>query len=305
LTISGEFQSPVVDAHAFNGHSMVGRLQRVLVCSPHSAGWSQPSVADHWQELSFFHAPDFVTAQAQHDELCRQLESAGAEVLHLPSAADLSLDAVYTHDPSLASDHGLIGLHPGKPNRIPEAQRHVEFCRSLGMPVLGKIAPPGKTEAGDMVWLDSSTLLIGQGYRTNNAGIAQIRALLHPHGVEVLSAPLPYGTGPAACLHLMSLMSLLDEETALVDLPWLAVETVELLQSRCYRFIEIEYSERGTLACNVLSLGDKRLLALADNRATNQKLREAGFDVKTFPGSELCVNGGGGPTCLTRPLLRA
>ncbi len=229
----------------------------------------------------------------------------GPRYSSLPSASDLSLDAVYTHDPSLASDQGLIGLHPGKPNRIPEAQRHVEFCRSLGMPVLGQIESPGKTEAGDMVWLDSTTLLIGQGYRTNAAGIAQMRALLGPHGVEVLSAPLPYGPGPSACLHLMSLMSLLDEQTVLVDLPWLAVETVELLKSRGYRFIEIEYSERETLACNVLSLGDKRLLALEDNRATNQKLREAGFDVKTFPGSELCVNGGGGPTCLTRPLLRA
>jgi N-dimethylarginine dimethylaminohydrolase len=304
LNISSEIKTKVVDSQAFNGHSMVGRLQRVLVCSPGGAGWDQPSVADRWRELGFLHAPDFATAQAQHGELCQQLESAGAEVFHLPSASDLSLDAVYTHDPSLASDHGLIGLHPGKPNRIPEAKRHVEFCRSLGMPSLGQIQPAGKTEAGDMVWLDSTTLLIGQGFRTNRAGIAQMRSLLQPYGVEVLSAPLPYGPGPSACLHLMSLMSLLDEKTVLVDLPWLAVETVELLQSRGYRFIEIEYSERDTLACNVLSLGDRRLLALEENRKTNQKLRQAGFDVRTFPGSELCVNGGGGPTCLTRPLLR-
>ena len=169
---------------------------------------------------------------------------------------------------------------------------------------LGQIQPPGKTEAGDMVWLDSKTLLIGNGYRTNPAGIEQMRALLRTHGVDVLSAPLPHGTGPSACLHLMSLMSLLDERTVLVDLPWLAVETVELLQTRGYRFIEIEYSERDTLACNVLSLGDKRLLALEENQKTTEKLRAAGFDVRTFPGSELCVNGGGGPTCLTRPLLR-
>ena len=284
---------------------MVGRLKRVLVCSPRAAGWNQPYIADHWRELGFFHPPNFPIAQAQHDELCRQLESAGAEVFQLPPAADLSLDAVYTHDPSLASDHGLIGLLPGKPNRIPEAQRQVEFCRSLGMPVLGQIQPPGKTEAGDMVWLGPTTLLIGQGYRTNATGTAQMRALLQPHGIEVLAAPLPYGPGPSACLHLMSLMSLLDQHTALVDLPWLAVETVELLQSRGYRLVEIDYSERDTLACNVLSLGDNRLLALEENRETNQKLRRAGFEVMTFPGSELCVNGGGGPTCLTRPLLRA
>ncbi len=301
---SGELQRVAINGRAFNGHSMVGRLQLVLVCSPHAAGWKQPAVAECWQKLGFLHAPDFATAQAQHDELCAQLESVGAEVFHLPAASDLSLDAVYTHDPSLATDHGLIRLYPGKTNRIPEAQRHVEFCGSLGMPTLGQIHPPGRTEAGDMVWLDSTTLLVGQGYRTNRAGIAQMSALLQPHGVRVLSAPLPYGAGPSACLHLMSLMSLLDEQTVLVDLPWLAVETVELLQSRGYRLVEIEYSERETLACNVLSLGERRLLALEENQRTNQKLRQAGFDVRTFSGSELCVNGGGGPTCLTRPLLR-
>ena len=170
MKTSGELPNTILDTQTLNGHSMVGRLQRVLVCSPRAAGWNQPSVADHWRELGFFHPPDFVTAQAQHDELCRQLESAGAEAFQLPPASDLSLDAVYTHDPSLASDQGLIGLHPGKPNRIPEAQRHVHFCRGLGMPVLGQIESPGKTEAGDMVWLDATTLLIGQGYRTNAAG---------------------------------------------------------------------------------------------------------------------------------------
>ncbi len=283
---------------------MVGLLHRVLVCSPRTAGWDTSAGKERWRELGFLHPPNFTTAQAQHDQLCRQLGSAGAEVLHLPTASDLSLDAVYTHDPSLATDRGLIALNPGKPNRVPEAQGHREFCRSLGIPTAGQVHPPGKTEAGDMVWLDSTTLLIGQGYRTNAAGIAQMRVLLQTYGVEVISAPLPHGTGPSACLHLMSLMSLLDEQTALVDLPWLAVETVELLQSRGYGFVEIEYSERETLACNVLSLRTKRMLALEENQKTNQKLRQAGFDVRTFPGSELCVNGGGGPTCLTRPLLR-
>jgi N-dimethylarginine dimethylaminohydrolase len=102
----------------------------------------------------------------------------------------------------------------------------------------------------------------------------------------------------------MSLISLLDEQTALVDLPWLAVETVELLKSRGFRLIEIDFSERDTLACNVLALGGKRVLAIEENRKTNERLREAGFDVRTFGGSEICINGSGGPTCLTRPLHR-
>jgi N-dimethylarginine dimethylaminohydrolase len=286
---------------------MVGQLMRVLVCSPASAGWAGgagvPARAS-WRDLGFHHQPNFVVAQAQHDSLCRQLEATGAEVVHLPPSPDLTLDAVYTHDPSLATDHGLIAMNPGKANRVPEARHHREFCQGLGVPILGEIKPAGKTEAGDMVWLDSKTLLVANGYRTNAAGIDQMRALLRPHEVEVISAPLPYGPGPSACLHLMSLISLLDDETALVDLSWLAVETVELLRARGYEFIEIDSSERDTLACNVLSLGRKRLLALEENSKTNQKLRAVGFDVRTFAGSELCINGSGGPTCLTRPLLR-
>ncbi|HXX01787.1 MAG TPA: arginine deiminase family protein [Candidatus Acidoferrales bacterium] len=288
-----------------NGHSMVDPLRSVLVCSPLTAGWDRPRRTSTWRELGFRHAPDFKIAQSQHHVLVRELETAGAEVVELPAADDLTLDAVYTHDASLATDFGLILMRPGKPNRIAEAQRHGAFCQSLSIPTFATIAPPGTTEAGDMIWLDSKTLLIGHGYRTNAAGIAQMRNLVAPKGVEVLSAPLPYGGGPSECLHLMSLISLLDDHTALVDLPWLAVETVELLKARGIRFIEIDHSERDTLACNVLALGNNRLLAIEENRNTNDRMRRAGFDVRTFPGSEICINGSGGPTCLTRPLLRA
>src|SRR5579864_9133896 len=291
-------------AVAFNGHSMVAPLKRVLVCSPRAAGWHQPERMARWPQLGFHHAPDFSHAQSQHDVLCRELDLAGAELIELQPSADLSLDAVYAHDASLATDFGLILMRPGKANRLAESQNHGTFGRQIGIPVFGKITAPGTTEAGDIVWLDSKTLLIGHGYRTNAGGIQQMRELLAPKGIEVISAPLPYGPGPSACLHLMSLVSLLDEHTALVDLPWLAVETVELLQARGFRLIEIEYSERDTLACNVLALGQKRLLAIEENRKTNDRLRDAGFDVRTFPGSEICINGSGGPTCLTRPLLR-
>ena len=288
----------------FNGHSMVGALERVMVCSPRTAGWNQPDRATHWQQLGFHHAPDFAQAQAQHEALCRELKSAGAEIIEMPAAADLSLDAVYAHDASLPTDYGLIVMRPGKPNRVAEGPRHSSFCESLDIPTLGAITPPGTTEAGDILWLDSKTLLIGRGYRTNAPGIRQMRDLLSPKGVEVLSAPLPYGPGPSACLHLMSLISLLDDHTALVDLPSLAVETVEFLKSRGFKFVEIDYTERNTLACNVLSLGNNRLLAIEENCRTNARLRQAGFDLRTFPATEICINGSGGPTCLTRPLLR-
>jgi N-dimethylarginine dimethylaminohydrolase len=292
-----------LNEHSFNGHSMTGELMRVLVCPPGNAGWDSAR-ASAWQELGFRHAPDFAVAASQHEVLCRLLGDSGAEVLHLAPAEALTLDAAYTHDASLATDYGLMLMNPGKKSRVAEAQIHADFCGVLGIPTFGEVAHPGTSEAGDIVWLDSKTLLIGHGYRTNKDGIEQIRSLLAPRNVEVLAAPLPYGPGPSACLHLMSLMSMLDENTILVDLPWLAVETVELLKARKFRLIEIDDSERDTLACNVLALGNNRLIAIEENVKTNQRLREAGFDVRTFPGSEISINGGGGPTCLTRPLLR-
>ena len=283
---------------------MTGELLRVMVCSPGNAGWNISGKAAAWRDLGFQHAPDFAAAQRQHEILCRLLSDCGAEVVSLPPTKSLTLDAVYAHDASLATDYGLVLMNLGKKNRVPEAQAHADFCGQLGISVFGEIRLPATSESGDMVWLDSETLLIGDGYRTNKAGIEQMRSLLSAKDVEVLSASLPYGPGPSACLHLMSLMSMLDERTILVDLPWLAVGTVELLKARGFRLIEIEYSERETLACNVLAVGNKRLIAIEENVKTNQRMRDAGFDVRTFPGSEICINGAGGPTCLTRPLLR-
>ena len=296
--------APALAVSRSNGHSMVDPLRRVMVCSPRTAGWNDADRAAPWRDLGYLHAPNFNGAQKQHDLLCEELAKAGVEIMELPAADDLSLDAVYAHDASLPTDYGLIALCPGKVNRVAEGKYHAAFCEAQGIRELGEITPPATAEAGDMVWLDAKTLLVGRGYRTNLAGISQLQNLLAPKGVSVVSAPLSHGQGPSTCLHLMSLMSLLDVRTVLVDLPCLAVETVELLQSLGYKLVEIEYSERDTLGCNVLALGENRLLAVAENEKTNARLSASGFDVRTFRGSELCINGGGGPTCLTRPLLR-
>jgi N-dimethylarginine dimethylaminohydrolase len=198
----------------------------------------------------------------------------------------------------------MILMHPGKRNRRGEPAAHALLFESLGVPVLGAVEAPGLSEGGDMIWLDEKTVLVGEGYRTNAAGIAQIRDLLAPHGVEVVASPLPHGPGPSACLHLMSLISILDERRALVDLPWLAAVTVQELERRGFRLVPIDESERDSMACNVLALGDGKLLAIAENERTNARLGDEGFEVLTYPGSEISANGSGGPTCLTRPFLR-
>jgi N-dimethylarginine dimethylaminohydrolase len=295
----------MISGRQYGGQTMTGALRRVMICSPKAAGWMDPEQTSRWRELSYYREPDFTTAEAQHAELRRELEVFGAEVLSLAPGDDLSLDAVYVHDASFLTDLGVILMHPGKPTRRGEPVLHASFYETQGIPILGAIRSPGTAEAGDLVWLDSTTLLVGHGYRTNDAGIEQIRSFLEPQGIDVMVAPLPHGPGPSVCLHLMSLLSVIDTRTALVDLPWLAVQTVQQLRRNDFKLIEIYPSERETMACNVLALGERKLLALEENAKTNLRLRQEGFEVATFYGTEISQNGGGGPTCLTRPLLRA
>jgi N-dimethylarginine dimethylaminohydrolase len=283
---------------------MVAPLRLVMLCSPEAAGWTAEERRARWEELGYLRMPDPVQARQEHEELCAALKAAGCELFFLTASADLTMDAVYAHDASLMTAFGAVCFRMGKEARASEPQLHRSFYAEAGIPVLGELVPPGTAEAGDIVWLDKATLMVGRGFRTNASGIEQLRGLLSPQGVSVLEAPLPYGAGPATCLHLMSLMSMLDERSVLVDLPLLSVETVEFLLNRGLRLIEIDYEERATLACNVLALGKGKLIALEQNPRTNQRLRDLGYQVATFSGTEIGINGGGGPTCLTRPLLR-
>jgi N-dimethylarginine dimethylaminohydrolase len=283
---------------------MVAPLRRVLVCDPGAAGWNDGRLA-RWRALGYRHEPDAKEAARQHSALRRLLSMAGAEIVRLPADPSLSLDAVYAHDASLITDAGLLPLAMGKASRGDEPGCHRRLATSLDLPLLAALEPPSRVEAGDLVWLGQTTLLAGRGYRTNAAGLQQLQARLEPLGVAVIASPLPHGRGPAECLHLMSLISLLDERTALVDRAWLAVPTLELLAERGYRLIDIAADERGTLACNVLALGAGRLIAFEENVRTNAELAAAGFQVDVFPGSQIGINGSGGPTCLTRPLCRS
>ena len=286
------------------GQSMVATLRRVLVCAPAAAGWGDPERAARAAALGYPSPPSAAAAAAEHDALRRALLEAGAGVDDLPPASDHTLDAVYTHDASFMTDRGAVILSMGKQARRPEPARHADFYQAAGIPILGAIEEPGTIEGGDLVWIDAATVLAGRGYRTNAEGIGQLRAMLAPAGIEVAAAPLPHFRGPEACLHLMSLLSMIDDATALVDPAWLAVPTIELLRERGIDLIEIDGAERDTLACNVLALGGRRLLAMEGSPSTHARLRAAGFAVGTFPGRELGRNGGGGPTCLTRPILR-
>ena len=274
----------------------VGTLRRVYVRSP------RPEDAIAWRSYGWNDAPDPARAREEHDSFVRELERSGAEVVLGTTAIDGDPDAIYTYDPLLLTDAGAIVLRPGKEGRRVEPEALAADLEHEDIGVVGRLEPPATAEGGDIMWLDERTLIVGRGYRTNEAGIAAIRVLLPD--VSVLSVDLPHLHGPGECLHLMSLLSPLDRDLAVAYLPLMPVPLVETLAARGVALIEVPEDEFPSMGPNVLALAPRVALALEGNPQTRTRMEAAGVDVRTYRGDEISRKGDGGPTCLTRPLLR-
>lgn len=288
----------------FGSQSMVAPLRRVVVKRPPEAFASAERIAGEWPELGFLAAPDLARATREHDQLVAALRDAGAEVLSLPAAEGTTLDSIYVHDPGLVTGAGAIVFRTGKPERRGEGPALARALEGWGVPLLGEVAGEAMAEGGDTLWLDARTLVVGRGFRTNAAGVLQLRALLGPLGVEVVEVHLPCWDGADGLLHLQSVISLLDEDLALVYRRPLPVPLLELLEARGVRLLDVPEEEYAALGCNVLALAPRRILMLSGLPRTRARLEGAGCRVHTFEGEEIARKGNGGPTCLTRPLLR-
>ena len=282
----------------FGSQSMAAPLRLVIMsrAGPAMRG------ADHadWNYKPHF---DAGRAERQHDGFAELIAASGATIAWLEGQDGLA-DSVFTHDPSLVTDHGAMILSMGKALRVPETALHEAAYARLGVPILGRIEPPGTVEGGDCVWVDRKTLAVGRGVRTNEAGIRQLSDLLAPHGITVLGFDLPLWQGEEACLHLMSVISPVDYDLAVVYSPLLPVPFRELLLERGWQLVEVPDAEFQTMGANVLALGPRRCLLLAGNPETRRRLEARGAEVVTYLGNEISVKGGGGPTCLTRPVVR-
>lgn len=283
---------------------MIGPLRSVIVKGPEAAFHSQSVIDSEWEKYHFVNPPDYDRAVEQHAALVNILKSEGSDVLFLEADNRTGLDSIYTHDPGIITDAGAVLFQTGKELRRGEGPAMEEMMRKWGIPVLGRIDGDGTAEGGDMVWLDSRTLLVGQGFRTNAAGVARLRSLLEAVHVRVLQFHLPYWNGPDDVLHLMSFLSLLDTDLAIVHRPLMPVPLHEMLQARGIRMIDVAPEEYDTLGCNVLAIAPRRVLIVEGNPITRSRLLDAGCQVIEFAGEEIAFKGSGGPTCLTRPLLR-
>jgi dimethylargininase len=287
-------------ADGYGAQGMTGRLRRVLMRRPDGA----MAAADpaRWHYASRI---DLAAAQEAHDAFAAVLRAWGVEVLLHDAPLPEHSDSVFVFDPALVTDAGTLVLSMGKESRRGEEGPLAAALERYGVPVLGRLEGEARAEGGDTMWLDHDTLAVGRGFRTNLEGVRQVRALLAPLGVTVLDYDLPFFTGPEACLHLLSLISPVDADLAVAYPPLMPSAFWAELGARGVRLLEVPEREfLHTQATNVLAVAPRRCVMLAGNPVTQGLLEEAGCEVATFPGEPLSFKAEGGPTCLTRPVLR-
>ncbi len=290
----------------YGSQSMVRPLKKVLVKRPAEAFESQDRIDGQWRSLDYLAKPDYQRAVDEHRRFTSLLEAAGAEVACLPADGRTGLDSIYTHDPvASVTDEGVILGRMGKDARMDEPEAQEDWFARAGIPVAGRIESPGSVEGGDVVWLKDDLAVIGLTYRTNGEGIRQFQDLLRPRGVDVVAVPMVHWDGPGAVLHLMSVISMLDTDLAAVYDRLLPIPFRDMLAALGIDLVTVPDEEYDSLGCNVLATSPRRVLVRSGNPVTADRMRKAGCAVEAFDGDHICYAGSGGPTCLTRPVLRA
>ncbi|MGZ7046209.1 MAG: dimethylarginine dimethylaminohydrolase family protein [Candidatus Aminicenantales bacterium] len=290
---------------AQGAHSEIAPIRSLLLKHPRQAWLNQKSVRAQWKALRYTEEPDYGQAVEEYERFVDVLRGFVVDVRFLPEDGRTGLDSIYVRDAALTTGAGLILCGMGKELRRGEPQAVGEFAKAAGWPVLGAIQSPGTVEGGDVVWLDERTLAVGHGYRTNAEGIRQLREMTADQVREVIEVPLPHWDGPGDVLHLMSMLSPVDDGKLLVYSRLLPVPFRKRLLETGFELLEVPEAEYPTMACNVLAMAPGKCVALAGNPRTQEVLAKAGIALRTYAGREISVKGAGGPTCLTRPLVRS
>jgi N-dimethylarginine dimethylaminohydrolase len=285
-------------------HSDIGKIKTLFIKNVQQAFISDAHIEQHWKELNYLGKPTLDKAVEEYAGFEDILKKLGADIFYFPEDDTVNMDSVYCRDAAVATDAGMILCNMGKEARKQEPLAQRKAFEANGFKILGSITAPGTLEGGDVAWLDEHTLAVGHGYRTNAEGIRQLTALLKPLNVEVITVPLPHYKGPSDVFHLMSILSPVDTKLAVIYSPLMPVVFRELLLQRGYGLVEVPDEEFDSMGCNVLAMAPGNCLMVDGNPITKAALEKAGCTVTVYKGEEISVKGGGGPTCLTRPVYR-
>jgi N-dimethylarginine dimethylaminohydrolase len=283
---------------------MIGKIRTILLKHPKDAFISQEHLNENCAKFNYYGCPDYETVLSQFAVFEDIVKKYVETVLYLPKDSGTGLDSIYTHDPLKITKNGAIYFNMGKELRRPEAAATRAYLESIGIPALGTIDAPASMEGGDVLWIDEDTVAIGRGYRTNDEGIRQFIDLTKDCVKEHIIVPMPHADGRDACLHLMSVISFVDTDKAVVYSKYMPVFFRELLLERGFKLIEVSDEEYEYLGSNLLALSPGRVILIDSCPEIRGKLEAAGVEVFTYPGSDLSYMGTGGPTCLTCPVWR-
>jgi N-dimethylarginine dimethylaminohydrolase len=281
-----------------------GRIRRVALRRPAESFVDQARLDAEWRRLNYTTRPDYAGAEAEYLRLIQLMKGEGAEIDFLPADPGLTIDSIYVRDAAIVSPRGIILCNMGKPDRRGEPAVAGAAFHMLGLPIAGAIEGEGRLEGGDLVWFDDRTLAVGHTYRSNDEGIRQLKKLVGSE-VEVIVADMPHYRGRADVFHLMSVLSPIDRDLALVYSPLMPIRFRDWLLGRGIRLVEVPEAEFDSMGCNVLAIAPRRCIMLQGNPLTREALQAAGAEVIEIAGRDISEKGQGGPTCLTRPLLRA
>lgn len=284
--------------------SMYSPLKHVIMKKPMDAFKSQEHLSKNWKTFNYLREPNFDEACVEFSELINIIEKHGVQIDYLPSSDTVGLDSIYAHDPVKFTPAGALILKSGKQLRQPEAAVFKEFLTEKGIPIVGELTGDADSDAGDIVWLDDRTLLVGRGYRTNDEAIRQLKEMTADLVDEFIVVQLPHDQGEEECLHLMSFLSIVDKDLAVVHSPLMPVFLRQLLLEKGFKLIEVPKAEYDTLGCNVLALAPRVCVLTEENAYTIEQLKAAGATVHAYKGQEISLLGTGGPTCLTCPVVR-
>lgn len=284
--------------------SMINTIDSILIKQPKDAFISQEHLNKYFHEFNYIGCPDYEKVLKEYETFEKVIRKHVKNVYYLPRDNNVGLDSIYTHDTLKITHKGAIYFPMGKDLRKGEPNAARTYLESIDVPTLGYIEGEGKMEGGDVVWLDDKTIAVGRGYRTNDEGIRQLRELVKDFVDEIIVVPMPHGDGQDACLHLMSIISMVDKDLAVVYSKYMPVFFREYLIKRGIELIEVPDEEYDYLGSNVLALAPRKCLVLKGNPITKEKLIEAGAEIYEYEGDELSFKGTGGPTCLTCPIYR-
>lgn len=285
-------------------HNEFGKIDTIFIKKAADAFVSNDKITKEWLELNFLSQPDFGNAVKEYAQFEDILQLHCNNIYYLPQDACVTMDSIYCRDAAIATNNGMIICNMGKPARCKEPAAEQKAFLTNNIPILGIIQAPGTVEGGDVAWLDENTLAVGHTYRTNEEGIAQLKTMLEPISVNVLVVEMPHYKGPSDVFHLMSIFSPVDKNMAVVYSPLMPITFRNELLKRNYILIEVPDDEFDSMGCNVLALAPRTCLMVEGNNKTKVLLEKAGCHVTTYKGNDISVKGGGGPTCLTRPIWR-